>query len=263
MHAGFPIIHDRAIFLADAHLNREDLHTRTFLELAEKAARERVALFLLGDIFDLWFGAPPLTFRFQQPLIERLRALRREGLRLYYVEGNRDFHLKPAHEGTTFDAVSGGEMQAVVGDRRIHLSHGDTVNRADLAYRFWKAVSKNRLAYGAVSSLPPRLFLPLADRLERKLKRTNRRFRGTFPEKECREFALRQFSRGIDFVVLGHFHAERLLRFAQGRAGKVLAVLPSWREEWRHFYLTAAGEFGFARFRRDAPLLPAPLTNRS
>ena len=263
MHAGFPISPDRAIFLADAHLNQEDLHSRNFLLLAEKAAREKVALFLLGDIFDLWFGAPALTFRFQKPVIDRLRALRREGLRLYYVEGNRDFYLKPAHEGSTFDAVSGGDMQAAVGDRRIFLSHGDTVNRADLAYRFWKAVSKNRLAYGAVSALPPRLFLPLADRLERKLKRTNRRFRGTFPEEECRAFALRRFSEGIDFVILGHFHAERMLRFTQGHAGKVLAVLPSWREEWRYFHLDAAGAFGFREFRRDAPLLPATPTNRS
>ncbi len=263
MHAGFPISLDRAVFLADAHLNQEDLHTRTFLILAEKAAREGVALFLLGDIFDLWFGAPALTFRFQQPVIDRLRALRREGLRLYYVEGNRDFHLKPFHEGNTFDAVSGGEMRAAVGDRRLYLSHGDTVNRADLVYRFWKALSKNRLAYGAVSALPSRLFLPFAERLERKLKRTNRRFRGSFPEEECRQFALRLFSQGIDFVVLGHFHAERLLRFTQERAGKVLAVLPSWREEWRYFYLAASGEFGFRPFRRDAPLLPADPTNRS
>jgi len=263
MHAGVPISLDRAIFLADAHLNQEDLHSRTFLILAEKAAREKVALFLLGDIFDLWFGAPALTFRFQQPVIDRLRVLRREGLRLYYVEGNRDFYLKPSHEGSTFDAVSGGELRADVGIRRLYLAHGDEVNRADRWYRFWKAISKNRLAYGAVSLLPPRLFLPLADRLERKLKRTNRRFRGSFPEEECRSFALRRFAEGFDIVVLGHFHAERMLRFAQGQAGKVLAVLPSWREEWRYFYLTGSGEFGFRAFRRDAPLLPAGPTSRS
>jgi len=256
MHAGVPIVHDRAVFLADAHLNQEDIHSRNFLILAEKAAQEKAALFLLGDIFDLWFGAPGLTFRFQQPVVERLRSLRREGLRLYYVEGNRDFHLKTPHEGSTFDAVSEGEMQAAVGDRRLLLSHGDTVNRADIGYRFWKALSKNRLAYGAVTLLHPRFFLPLADKLERKLKRTNRRFRGSFPETECREFALRMFAKGIDFVILGHFHAERLLRFSREPEGKALAVLPSWRDEWRYLYLTAEGELGFRAFQRDALLIP-------
>lgn len=256
MDKGFPILPDRAVFLSDAHLNEDDIHTRNFVSFAEKAAAENAALFLLGDVFDLWFGSPGLTFGFQKPVISRLRELRRNGLRLYYVEGNRDFYLKKHHEGHTFDAVAEEEMKAAVGGKTLYLSHGDTVNRADIVYRFWKALSKNRLAFEAVSALPPSMFLPLADRLERKLKRTNRRYRGSFPEKECREFALRRFAAGVDFVILGHFHSERLLRFAQGQATKVLAVLPSWREEWRHFFLTAEGEFGFRTYHPAEKLLP-------
>lgn len=255
MNKGFPISPERAVFVSDAHLNQDDTHSRNFLALAGKAAAENAALFLLGDIFDLWFGAPALTFRFQEPLIERIRELRRGGLHVYYVEGNRDFYLKKYHEGTTFDAVSEGEMRGAVGSSRLCLSHGDTVNRADLPYRFWKRISKNRLSYGAVERLPPSFFLPMADRLERKLKRTNKRYRGTFPEKECREFAFARFAEGIDFVILGHFHAERLIRYAQGRPTKVVAILPAWREEWRYFYLTADGAFGFRRFSPDAPLI--------
>lgn len=246
---------DRAVFVADAHLNQEDIHSRNFLILAEKAAEEDVALFLLGDIFDLWFGAPGLTFRFQRPIIERLRVLRSGGLRLYYVEGNRDFYLKKHHEGSTFDAVSEGEMRVSVGPLRVYLSHGDTVNRADRAYRFWKAVSKNRVAYGAASALPGRLFLPVAERLERTLKRTNRNFRGSFPEEECREFALRTFASGVDLVVLGHFHAERLFRFPGVPAAGTFAAVPSWRDAWRYFHVAADGSFGFRAFRPDAPLL--------
>src|SRR3990170_4726545 len=200
MEQGGSIVLDRAIFLSDAHLSQDDLHTRNFLNLVEKAAAEDIPLFLLGDIFDLWFGAPGLTFRFQEPVIERLRELRRGGLRLYYVEGNRDFYLKKAHEGTTFHAVSEGEMSAVVGSRSVYLSHGDTVNR------------------------------------------TNRRFKESFPEKESREFALRMFASGVDFVILGHFNTERILRFAQGRATGILVVLPSWKEQWRYFLLDAEGE---------------------
>ncbi|HEY7586482.1 MAG TPA: UDP-2,3-diacylglucosamine diphosphatase [Candidatus Deferrimicrobiaceae bacterium] len=256
MDKGFPTSSERAVFLSDAHLNQDDIHTRNFVALVEKAAAENVAVFMLGDMFDLWFGSPGLTFGFQKPVVSRMRELRRAGLRLYYVEGNRDFYLKKYHEGHTFDAVAESEMGAAVGEKRLYLSHGDTVNRADIVYRFWKAISKNRLAFGAVSALPSSVILPLADRLERKLKRTNRRFRGSFPEKDCREFALRRFASGVDFVILGHFHSERLLRFTQGQATKVLAVLPSWREEWRYFFLTARGEFGFRTYDPAGKLLP-------
>ena len=247
---------DRAVFLSDAHLNQDDIHTRSFVALAEKAAAENAAVFLLGDIFDLWFGRAGLTFGFQKPVISRLQELRRSGLRLYYVEGNRDFYLKKYHEGLTFDAVAEQEMTAAVGGRKIYLSHGDTVNRADLPYRFWKAISKNRFSFGAVSIIPPSVFLPVADWLERTLKRTNHRYRGSFPERDCLDFAMRQFSAGMDFVILGHFHSERLQRFGESDQRNSLAVLPAWREEWRYFYLTAAGESGFRTYRAEEPLLP-------
>ena len=256
MEKGFPISTDRAIFLADAHLNQDDTHSRNFLALADRAAAEKVPVFLLGDIFDLWFGTSGLTFGFQKPIVEHLRELRRAGLRLYYVEGNRDFYLKREHEGTTFDIVSEGVMQATVGNKRLYLAHGDTVNRADLAYRFWKGISKNRLSYGGVAHLPPSLVLPLADRLERNLKRSNRRYRGAFPEKDCRELGLRLFRKGVDFVILGHFHQERLMRFSLGEATKIVAVLPSWKERWRYFFVTADGGFGFRAFKPGEPLLP-------
>ena len=76
MEKGFPISTDRAIFLADAHLNQDDNDSRNFLALADRAASERIPLFLLGDIFDLWFGAPEFAFAFQKPIVEHLQALR-------------------------------------------------------------------------------------------------------------------------------------------------------------------------------------------
>jgi len=253
---GFPISPDRAIFLADAHMNQDDVHSRHFLALADRAEEEKIPLFLLGDVFDLWFGNPGLTFTFQKPIIEHLRGLRREGMHLYYVEGNRDFYLKRDHEGTTFDIVAQGDMRAAVGEKRLVLSHGDTVNRADFVYRFWKGISKSRLANEAVAHLPPSVILPMAEWIERNLKRSNRRHRGSFPERECREYAMRHFRAGIDFVVLGHFHQERLMRFSVGEATKVAAVLPSWKDRWRYFYLTADGEYGFRTFKPGELLLP-------
>lgn len=256
MEKGFPISADRAIFLSDAHLNQDDIHSRRFVELAERCADEKIPLYLLGDVFDLWFGSPALTFGFQKPIVDRLRELRRGGLHLYYVEGNRDFYLKRDHEGTTFDAVSEGEMRAAVGEKRLYLAHGDTINRADFAYRFWKGISKNRLAYEGVARLPASIILPMADRIERKLKRSNRRYKASFPERECREFGMRMFGRGVDFVLLGHFHQEKLMRFSSGESTKVLAVLPAWKERWRYFYLTAEGAYGFRAFKPGEPLLP-------
>jgi UDP-2,3-diacylglucosamine hydrolase len=258
-----PISAARAIFLSDAHLNQDDIHSRRFLDLAAQAASEGIPLYLLGDVFDLWFGTAGLTFGFQRPIIERLRELRQAGLRMTYIEGNRDFYLKSEHEATTFDTVSEGDLRASIGEKQLYLSHGDTVNRADFSYRFWKGISKSRLANRGVGHLPPYLFLPAAEWIERRLKRSNRRYKGSFPEKECREFALRLFGDGVDFIVLGHFHHERLMRFSRGKSPKILAVLPSWKERWRYFHLAADGMFGFRTYVPGKPLIPPAEPGRS
>ena len=46
------------------------------------------------------------------------------------------------------------------------------------------------------------------------------------------------------------------MRFTQGAATKVLAVLPSWKERWRYFHLAEDGTYGFRTFKPGEPLLP-------
>jgi len=265
-----PFTSSRAIFLADAHLSQDDIHSRAFVKMTEKAAAEDISMFLLGDMFDLWFGNTGLTFDFQKPIIARLKELRSRGLRIAYVEGNRDFYLRHEHEGTTLDLVCSDNLQFTVGGMQVHLSHGDTVNKADLWYRFWKAISKNRLANRLVSYLPDWFFLPMAKRLERKLKRYNRRHRESFPEKDCLRYAADRFAEGTDIVVMGHFHQEKLMpqnggadnnrgpETEMGKSGrkKLVVVLPSWKEAYRYFYIAADGSMDFRSFTPDEPLIP-------
>ncbi len=71
---------------------------------------------------------------------------------------------------------------------------------------------------------------------------------------------MRLFRKGIDFVILGHFHQERLTRFSQEESTKIVAVLPSWKDRWHYFFLTASGESGFRAFKPGEPLLPPTAT---
>ncbi len=251
MRTDLPIPCERAIFLADAHLNADDEHTRAFLRLAEHARDENIALFLAGDIFDLWFGTAGLTFSFQRPVVDRLRALRRDGLKAFYIEGNRDFFLKRPYEGDLFESVAEDSMRIRICGQTVFLSHGDTVNRADRAYRFWKTISKNRLAFGLATLLPSSVVLPLADRIEKRLKPTNPRFKGRFPEAEIVSFAERTFDGGADLVLLGHFHTEFLRRTVSGGRKRTLAVLPCWKEKHRCLVLDANGETSFQNLPAD------------
>jgi UDP-2,3-diacylglucosamine pyrophosphatase LpxH len=70
---------------------------------------------------------------------------------------------------------------------------------------------------------------------------SNEAFRLYFPQEHAQRYAQQVFSSGVDTIVLGHFHQEKVLEFPQGR----LFVLPGWRED--RAYLRIDGQ-GQARF---------------
>lgn len=247
------IVARKAVFVADAHLCADDATSRAFVALAEKALADGAALFLLGDIFDLFFGDARFAFSWQKPILDRLTELRRRGLFIVYVEGNRDFHIRAGYEGTAFDQVAEGELTANVGGRRIAMAHGDSVNADDLWYRFWKTASKNPLSFAIFRALPSRVALALAERLERTLKETNHRFRGQVPMETVREYGRRKVAEGNDFVVLGHFHAEADETIdVDGRKGRVVLV-PSFKDGRRYLEVDETGAARFATFEVSAP----------
>ncbi len=126
MEKGFPISPDRAIFLADAHLNQDDIHSRNFLALADRAAAEKVPLFLLGDVFDLWFGNPGLTFAFQKPIVEQLRRLAGRGVCAIVLRRGEPRFLPEA--GTRGDDVrrrlGGGDAGGGRGEAAVPVPRG-------------------------------------------------------------------------------------------------------------------------------------------
>ncbi len=81
------------LFISDLHLAAQRADTsRLFLRFLTTRARSADALYILGDLFDSWVGDD-----FQEPPIPQiqaeLRALSRNGTRVFLMHGNRDFLL--------------------------------------------------------------------------------------------------------------------------------------------------------------------------
>lgn len=233
------------LLLGDAHLRDGDPEVDAFLHFLDTLPGDVTALYLLGDLFDLWIGAPAFLTGSHQRVVEGLRRLRSRDVRIAYVEGNRDYHLRTTYLGDPFDELAEEGMKVNFGGRHIHLAHGDLVNRRDRPYRFWRRLAKGPLLIGAFRLLPTGLAGGLAGRLERRLARTNLRHRIRFPEEECRAFAERRRRDGADTLVLGHFHAETRRVFEERSRRMEVFVLPAWREERRFLRIRSDGSAGF------------------
>lgn len=243
------------IFLADAHLNSFDEHTEAFISLLRECSEKGVEVYLLGDIFDLWFGKETLTLPFQEEVIREFATLSEKGLKINYIEGNRDFFLVDSWVQKYFAAISDNELDIKVGEKSILLLHGDTVNRHDLQYRFWKFLSKNTLVFSLFSAIPAGLALTIAGTFERKLKKTNPRFRYNFPEDQGKAFATNLFGKGYDMVIIGHYHQENIITYTDYGPDKLLICLPMWRENRRYFYIGRKENLGFRSYSPGLSLI--------
>lgn len=218
--------------IADAHLGGPGGPPGPFVDqLRSLPARGCSHLVLLGDVFHVWVAHP----RFETPevrsVLEALGELRQAGLRLSYVEGNRDFFLGSGPYARSFDVVS-EEVAFAEGDRNYLAVHGDGLNVRDWRYRFWRSLSKSAVSRFLAPRLPARLARHVVASTERQLSKTNFEHKIRIPEEVLRRYAERRLREGHDVVLMGHFHAARRWQVEGGE----LRILEPWFEsraaEW-------------------------------
>ena len=126
-----------------------------------------------------------------------------EGVQIHFVTGNHDFGLGSYFVDNlrikTYKKPTIIEWEA----HRLFIAHGDGIIRKDLAGRVLRILMRNPFSMSLFRMLHPDIGIPLAlffSKLSRDYKSTTNR------ETEYRSFAEKQFSLGIDYVILGHTH---------------------------------------------------------
>jgi UDP-2,3-diacylglucosamine pyrophosphatase LpxH len=226
------------VFIGDAHLESEGEDLDAFLSLLDRLGATASRVVLAGDLFNVWLGARDLERPHQRRVIEGLTALRRRGVVVRYLEGNRDYRIAGAYVGTALDDAPVSGLVERIGGRSIFAIHGDLANPADRQYRAWRRLSRSLPLWSAFQALPASVRLRAADRIETSMRSSNARFKAAFPEEVVRRYAETFLRQGHDAVVLGHFHVERALE------GKIF-VLPEWKESRRHLRVAPHGEIEF------------------
>ena len=218
--------------IADAHIGGPGGPPEPLLEqLEELRGGDCRHLLILGDLFHVWVG----DLRFETPeirrVVEALRALRRRGFRIDYVEGNRDFFLADSAYSDLFDRIA-REVSFSADSRRYLAVHGDGLNARDRKYRFWRWLSKSRVSRFFMLHLPPGLAGHLMHGVERQLAKTNFKHKTLIPEEVILRYAGERLGRGFDVMLLGHFHEPRRWQLEHGEVQLLDAWFRSRKVEW-------------------------------
>jgi len=229
------------LFISDLHLSHErPALAALFLNFLHGRAPQAEALYILGDLFEVWLGDDAIHPAYQ-PILAALRALTDGGVPVYVMHGNRDFLL-----ATGFEQASGCRLIAdpalieLNGERTL-LMHGDVLCTDDVEYQQFRAHVRN--------SDTQRHFLGLA--IEQRIAMA-KQFRDASRERTSQKAeaimdvnqdavaaALR--AHGVHQLIHGHTHRPAIHEFElDGRPARRI-VLGDWYEQGSVLTCDAAG----------------------
>jgi UDP-2,3-diacylglucosamine hydrolase len=252
------------IFVSDAHFTgRAPEEMAAFIRFLDSEKPRMSHLVILGDLFEFFFGfknsfpqkrgsPDEKSFAFPEylPVLEKLRVLHQEGIRIKYFEGNHDFSLHSffrQHFGMNVEVHPGG-WEERLGAKRAFLAHGDLSNPEQWKYRLLRSILKNRGTCGLIQLAGPRFSRRVADWMSGK---SYQLYHGALPEKPppaFRAFADRKFQEGFEVVVLGHSHCpEEVVEEIDGKRCLYFNV-GDWMLHRSFLRFTPPDHFELARF---------------
>jgi len=128
------------LFISDLHLSpRSPGATALFLGFLAGRARQAQALYILGDLFEVWIGDDDIADPYHARIVAALRAAADAGLEINLMHGNRDFLL-----GQDFAIAAGARLlpdpcDLALPEWSFVLSHGDALCLDDTAYQAFRA----------------------------------------------------------------------------------------------------------------------------
>jgi UDP-2,3-diacylglucosamine hydrolase len=231
----------RAVFISDAHLrsDRGEGYHRV-LRFLDSLAGTVEHLFIVGDFFDFWFcGNGHIYPPFQKP-IEKILRLQRMGVTVHLFEGNHDFSLGPYFRSKGIEVYPDWADLTLEGQRFL-ISHGDTVDRANIRYLLLRSILRARFLFWVEERMPPGLLWKIAAASSSASKGLTLESQDVLAGK-MKAFSLKKFEEGVDAVVLGHCHRPILQQYEVAGRKKVFVALGDWIDHFS-FLVFEGGNF--------------------
>ena len=220
------------LFISDLHLDAEKPHlTEIFLVFIRSQAGDARALYLLGDIFEVWVGDDD-TAELVTTVAEELRAAANAGLNIYFMHGNRDFLVGKAFaDRAGIHLIEDPTVTDIEGVRTI-LAHGDRYCTDDLSYQAFRQKSRDPQWQAKILGLPlfMRRLIAWYGRRKSKAGHRAKAAAGMISDVVDREIVAEFERQSATRMIHGHTHrpAIHAHHTKLGQAERI--VLSDWRE---------------------------------
>jgi len=232
---------ERAALISDLHVPADGGDVVAALQAAiDAAARERAALFVLGDLFDSYVSRAQVKVGVWRDVAARFAAAGAAGTRVVLLVGNRDFLLGPEFARASGVELVHGGYRAALGGVDTLLLHGDELCQNDLPYQRAKRWLRSAPVRGFARMLPLSLARRAAERARRRSQQVIRAGDQTrfLPSERAVAAA---FATGAERLVFGHIHRHAAGSFGDGRGQRRYHVLPAFDATATGLWVAADG----------------------
>lgn len=217
-------------FISDIHLklkldNQEKQRRKKLFRLLDHILETGGTCFFVGDLFDFYFEYPDLIPKAFNDFYQKALELKSKKIDLYFLAGNHDYWVGDFIKEEIMDEVYLDDIEIVINNKRIFITHGDGLLSWDHGYRVLKKTIRSKTFTRLFTWLHPSIAYKLARFISRSGKHnTHDESFNKDVRRELKENASKRFDEGFDFMITGHYHLGELFNLDKGK----LVVLGDW-----------------------------------
>ena len=160
-------------FASDFHLGIPDPATSRKREILlckwlDGIKEDAACLYLVGDIFDVWFEYKNVVPKGFTRFLGKLAELSDAGIRIEAFTGNHDLWMRNYFEDELNIPVHHNPLEIEINNKRFFIAHGDGLGPGDHGYKLLKKVLRNPLAQWLYRRLHPDTGVGVANYFSRK-----------------------------------------------------------------------------------------------
>ena len=228
----------KTYFISDLHLDPSRPHLfKLFDEFITKITPDADALYILGDLFEFWIGDDIIDLPIGKPflpIINKLKALSDTGVKIFFIQGNRDFLI-----GNKFMDRIGGDLlpdETVIDlyGTPVLIMHGDTLCTDDKGYQLMRKVFRWKLVQKIYLSMSPEKRSQKAGQVRKTTSENNKQKPSMILDVNQQTVEKVMKSRGVSFLIHGHTHRPAEHKFTTKNQQLNRIVLGDWGDKWSY-----------------------------
>lgn len=219
------------LFISDLHLNAEQPETiGLFLDFLQDQAREAEALYILGDLFEVWLG-DDLPLPGYVPVLEAMKRLSDNGTPIYVMHGNRDFLLAGGFEQMSGATLISDPVVLDLYGAPTLLMHGDLLCSDDRSYQTMRKQVRDPQWISSFLEKSAQERIDFARQLRERSKKETREKDEAIMDVNLDTVSRTMKEYAVQQLIHGHTHRPAVHHFQLNGLPATRYVLSDWHEQ--------------------------------